>query len=335
MIYDKYLFSNLPIIGAKILREANLDGYPKNHSEMELFLNAFKKGLENNSFASTMLGNVIYNFITEEEVRLRRVTSTMFEELFAALFDTRPSDEQTRFNPEVPKEIKELDQLTLNEDWSISSDLSKNKREKVDVHIGSYEISLKTLKGKLYNSNHVIVDSDVNTEVNLGSFSIRALFKGLFLDEYLKTLSDRKGGLGSGKQIQENIIDRLIKDVKLDAFIERLEVFLKYVYTEDIYLVMKSGYLIEFYLIPNNSFHSTLLDLARNEIDQFSNVFYRWENNNLRLNWVKLLNFADKYEHNYSNIIIPLRNIENYEISSLNNKINQIIKEEFKKNIEN
>lgn len=121
----------------------------------------------------------------------------------------------------------------------------------------------------------------------------------------------------------------------MEAFIERLEVFLRYVYTEDIYLVIKSGYVIEFILISNETFVRTLISLAKNEIDKFTSVFYRWENNNLRLNWPKLLIFADKYNYEFTKIHIPLKNIKNQKINKLTSDINQIIKDEFKKNIEN
>lgn len=335
MIFDKYLFNNLNILGKELLESAGLKEYPQNIKEMTLFLERFKEGLDEGKFSSTMLGNILYNFVTEEKVRLRRVTSTIFEEIFSKLFNTIPTDDNNRTTPTIPQNIIEFDSYnSSSDDWSISTDLATNKREKVDVHIGDYEISLKTLKGKLYDDTFTLIDNDTNNEVNVGSFSIRALFKGLFLDDYLNQLSDRRGGLGSGAQINKNIITVLINNLKLEAFIERLEVFLKYVYTEDIYLVIKSGFVIEFILISNETFIRTLVTLATNEIEEFTSVFYRWENNNLRLNWPKLLTFAEKYNYEFTKIHIPLKNIKNHKISKLTSDINQIIIDEFKKNIE-
>ncbi len=85
------------------------------------------------------------------------MSARIFEDIFCLMFDVSCSDASFRSNPSVPDYILTYNKFnSISDDWKISDDLAKNKREKADVIIDKYKISLKTLKGQAYNTNDVI-----------------------------------------------------------------------------------------------------------------------------------------------------------------------------------
>ncbi len=332
MILDKLLFSNISIIGKSILNDCNLQSYPQNIHEMDLFLKQLKKSIDSNEFKGVLIANILFSFVSSVDIRDRNTTSRTFEDIFSALFGCKCTDRQFRTNPPIIEKIQQYDELCKNLDWKISTDLSGNKREKADLIIDKYPVSLKTLKGPAYSKDNIIILHDVNNELNIGSFSYRALLKGILSDEELEKLSDRKAGLGSGRQLRKNIFNPILNNNKKDEFFNRLKIFLKYVYEEDIIIVLKSHYRIDFILIPNSSFINTILNIYRVHEDFFEKVFYRWENNNLRINWKILLDFMARMEFPYYRTDINLKNITNnkqlFEIKEIiNSSINQFLKD--------
>ena len=238
---------------------------------------------------------MFYNFITSNEIRDRKVTARVFEDFISTLFSGITCDETYKKNPKTPSHIKDYDLLCSGLEWKISDDLAGNKREKADSSFGEYFLSLKTLKGKLYDENLNIVDSSYNKELNIGSVSFRALLIGLVSDEQLNNLSDRKGGLGSKPQLIKNIYEPLLKSGKWNDFIDRLEVFLKYIYSEcDLLVVFKGGYKMELLFISDIDFIETLIEVARENYNEFFKIFYRWENNNLRIHYDNLFERLEK-----------------------------------------
>ena len=252
MILDKLLIDNLSNVGSYFINKAGLTAAPKNIDEMYLFLSSIRDSIKNKDLNGILLGNIFFSFVTSLDVRDRNVTARIFEDIFSGLFNTQSTDTTQRNNPIVPNYIRELDTLCQNEDWKISTDLSGNKREKCDLTINTYNISLKTLKGQAYDIEDKITDKSENTEINVGSLSYRSLLKGILPDSQLKALKDRKGGLGSKSQMQKNVYTPIKKLNILDRFIHRLSLFLNYIYEDDLYIVLKSNYRISFYLIPRN-----------------------------------------------------------------------------------
>lgn len=323
MILDNLLFENMHNIGLSILEKSKLNCYPTNIDEMNSFITTIKSEIEDKTFNGCLLADILFSFVCNEQIRDRNTTSRIFEDIFSSLFNLTCTDVTNRTNPSVPTEILDLDYLCTDSSWNISTDLSGNKREKTDLKLGSYEISLKTLKGYTYNEDNIITNRGMNKELNIGSLSYRALLKGILTDSELQNLGDRKSGLGSGTQLRKNIFNPIIEKNKKQEFYNRLNSFLKYVYTEDIYIILKSHYKIIFYLIPNESFIKTLLTLYYNDESNFEKVFYRWENNNLRLNWFNMLNYMRDYNLNFYEIDISLVNRNEDSLFS-----------EFKKNLD-
>ena len=332
MILDKILIEQLPRLGYTLMRDCNIkNSSPENLDELKIFLERLKKGIESDEFESAIIGRVIYSFISSSEVRDRNTTSRNFEDIFSHLFSSKPTDTETRINPRVSAEILELDRLTVNENWQISKDLASNKREKIDVRLGNYGLSVKTLKGISFDINGKIVDKKSNNELNIGSFSYRALFKGIFPDEYLSTLGDRKSGLGSSKQIREKVLSPILEQEKKAIFFERFKLLFSYVYEEDIVIVIKSNFKILFYLIPNNSFVNTFFDAYDSESISFERIMNRWENNNLRISLINLFEIMDNFGYEKFLVEINLSKSLNHKGVS---KFFSIIEEAFKTELE-
>lgn len=339
MILDSLICSNIGIIGNSLCKEANINGKPKNIHEMKIFLEHLKYSINKNDFKGILIANIFFHFVSDIKIRNRNTTARTFEDIFSALFSCNSTDKNIRNNPKTTDDIIKYDSLCKLEDWKISTDLSTNKREKTDLTIGKYNISLKTLKGVAYSKENKIMkfenkQNDFNSELNVGSFSYRALLKGILSDEDLKILGDRKNGLGSGKQLRENIFNPVLKSNKKNEFYTKLKNFLTYVYEDDFYIILKSNYRIDFILIPNNTFVNTILKLYNDEEHNFEKVFYRWENNNLRLNWKNLLNYIKKFKFEYYRININLDKIDsNLKFNDMKKKINHYLYNYLKENI--
>lgn len=308
MILDKILLSKIDMVGETLLMKSNIENHPKNIKEMYTFLNLLKRSIDNNEFDGVLIGNILFSFVSDEKIRDRNTTSRIFEDIFAALFNQKCSDKTSRSNPQSTSQILLLDKLCINEDWKISTDLSGNKREKADLILGDYKVSLKTLKGPIIGLDNEVIDSNTNEELNAGSLSYRALLKGILTDEEIRNLGDRKAGLGSGKQLRANIFNPIIKKSKQKEFLSRLKLYLEYVYEDDVYIILKSHYRIDFYLIPNKSFINSLTYTYENYESEFEKIFYRWENNNLRLRWKNMLYVMDNCKLPYTKVCINLKN---------------------------
>lgn len=323
MILDNSLISLLTPIGENIMKSAGLSGAPSNMDELYTFIKELKRLAEANDNSAALVCHILYSFVTSEEVRDRHTSPREFEDIFGSLFGTVSTDSITRTNPTAPDYIKAYDVISQGEDWTISTDLSGNKREKADVKFGTYELSLKTLKGKSYDANGTLLDNNFNNEINVGSFSYRALFKGILSNQELQELSDRKRGLGSGPQMRKYVLDPIKAAGKNTDFRNRLHDFLSYVYSDDVLILIKSNYQITFYLVPSNSFVESICTLYDNNEAEFQKVWYRWENNNLRFPLNNFINNIKKYNLTIQEITIDLSLFEK----------NQAIKT-FKKNIE-
>lgn len=323
MLLDEIIFKQLNTISR--IKES-----PKNLDEIYNYFRKLKTGIENNENNSLLIGLVFFKFISDEKIRDRKVTSRVFEDIISNIFMGSTADSISKSNPDTSREILYLDKLCSGLDWKISTDLSGNKREKVDTQFKEYGLSLKTLKGPLYDAELEVIDKKCNKELNIGSLSFRALLIGLIPDDQLASLKDRKGGLGSKKQLIEKIYTPLKTENKWLEFLNRLELYMRYVYSNcDILLAMKSGYIMKLYFIHEEDFINNLIKIGRTDYQTFFDIFYRWENNNLRLHYYKLLKNLDcegklktielKFNHIFENCSF----IE--DIKEMENKVKKLV----------
>lgn len=305
MILDKVFIKVLNRIGKDTIENKLLKERPENIDDLFELFSSIRNGIENNEKQFGMVGYILYNFISSEEVRKRKVTSRIVENMLASFFDGEVRDEISKENPNIIDEIKKLDFLCNDETWKISEDLAGNKREKDDIKICDYTISIKTLVGETYNiTGHCSTKKGLNSELNIGSVSFRALLKGILIDEDLKKLSDRKGGLGSKSQLKKYLFDKLDEERK-EQFISRVELFFSYLYTDDFLILLKENFRIRVILFTSKDFRTALKKAWDKNLDEFLSIFYRWENNNLRIMWIKLL----PYLENSKEVILPLHKV--------------------------
>jgi hypothetical protein len=346
MIFDKILFSRLKIIGNSIVKKSSLSSYPKNIEEMNTFLSCTKELIQNNDFSGCLLGNILFSFVSDIQVRDRSVSARTFEDIFSSLFNCKPTDTVRRVNSLIPDKLKSYDSFTEGMNWSMTGDLASNEREKADVWIGDYSISLKTQKGIAYGKNgeplpkeFALKDGSVvknvpNYEINIGSFSFRSLLTGIIAQSDLDKLGDRKKGLGSAFQIRTNMLNPIVASGKKDLFISRLKDFMSFVYKDDLYIVFKEHYRMTFYLIPNSSFINAFVLKYDKEESSFERLWERWENNNLRIRFEELENAMRKFDLMYYKIQMNLSKVEeNYDIKECEEEISKYLESEFLKKI--
>lgn len=344
MILDKLLFDKIEPIGKSILNKGGLSKRPSNLEEMTIFLNTVNESMNKQDFDGLLIGNLFFSFVSSIEVRDRKTTARTFEDIFSALFGCLSTDTTNRQNPIPPKEVLALDAInSKNDDWRISTDLSTNKREKADLHLGDYSVSLKTLRGIAYdekgrvlpnivNEDGEISKNNENGEVNVGSLSFRALLKGILTDSDLEKLKDRKGGLGSGGAFRISVLNKIKEYGKQSEFLDRLRIFMNYVYEDDIYIVLKSHYRITWFLVPSSSFIECILRTYQFDEPNFETIWYRWENNNLRMHWHPIIEKLTKYKLPFNVIEMNLGTaVNSKKMNTFKTNISNMIEDEINK----
>lgn len=315
MVFDKALFKKLNTFSKNLCNFYNIKE-PKNRETLCTYLKALESGLELGEINSLFIGMTLYEFITAKEVRDRHTTARIFEDIFGELIGVVPTDTENRTNPDTTDEIRKYDVYCKNLSWKVSTDLSSNKREKADHKIDNYKLSIKTLKGKLYDIDGNIEDNSFNGEINIGSLSYRALF----LNITDRALTDRRGGLGSASQLTQ-LLTEIKGNGKFEELKKRIKDFVTYVYEDDILIIYKSGYKMDITLIPSETFVEAI-NKALNppyQINNFTKIWSRWENNNLRINYLPLMKLINEQKLNYYKFILDLENVykEKYFINNI------------------
>jgi len=306
MVLDKVMFDKLNTFSENICDKFKIKK-PDDRQSLIEYIDILKNGIDIGEVNSLFVGLILYDFVSSKETRDRHTTARIFEDIFGELVGAKATDTKSRANPTAPDYIKKYDNLYKGKNWSISHDLSSNKREKADHKINHYELSIKTLKGKLFDENERVIDTDFNNEINIGSLSYRALFIGL-TDQ---ALSDRKGGLGSPKQTIP-LLESIKNDDKFDEFKQRVHDFVKYVYSDDILIVYKSGYKMKIILIPSETFVKAITESLGEEnggIKSFTKIWYRWENNNLRIKYPPLMSMIQSLNLDYYETTLNLEKV--------------------------
>lgn len=306
MVLDRVIFNKLHSFSENICHKFSINE-PKDRNSLIVYLDTLKKGIDLGEINSLFIGLMLYDFVSSRETRDRHTTARIFEDIFGELVGVKATDTESRNNPVAPEYIKQYDALCSGKDWNVSHDLSSNKREKADHKIDNYELSIKTLKGKLYDITGKIIDNDFNDEINIGSLSHRALFIGLTS----QVLSDRKGGLGSPRQTIP-LLTSIKQNGYFEEFKRRINNYIKYVYSDDILIVYKSGYKMKITLIPADTFVKAItksLEEENGEINGFTKIWYRWENNNLRIKYTALMKMIKKLNLYYFDTILNLERV--------------------------
>jgi hypothetical protein len=292
MIIEKDEKSIIKTMTNQILDENNLSKVLTSIDDLKSFFEVLAKNQKiKDDAVSQYIAFYMYHKFSERDVRLRKVSSRTFEEFIGGIYGLQPTDDESKPYPSISEDIQLLSDELLSQkdsneslkklmsDWSIAHDLQGNKREKADIVQDDVEISIKTLKGKLE------CDS-ANTEINIGSMS----FRSLFVNIYNEKLGDRKAGLGSGAQMLK-VLKKIESEENMDIFKKRVAMFLHYLYSnDDFFIAYKSDVRMQLFFFKGLELVELLTKLLEKDIKLFSEIFYRWENNNLRIQINKLLN---------------------------------------------
>ncbi len=330
MVLDKALFNKLNVFSNNLCNIYNINK-PKDRKTLCTYFDTLETGLKLGEVNSLFIGMILYEFITSKEVRNRHTTARIFEDIFGNLIGVKATDTENRSNPVTTETIRIYDKICNELTWKVSTDLSSNKREKADHKIDNYKLSIKTLKGKLYDIEGNIEDKSFNGEINIGSLSHRALF----LNITNRQLTDRRGGLGSATQMTQ-LLKEIKNDGYFDEFKKRINDFITYVYEDDILIIFKSGYKMDITLIPSETFIEAINQSLNPpyEITDFTKIWSRWENNNLRINYLPLIKIIEEQKLVYYKYILDLDNvykekdfIKNMEViyNLINEKIEELL----------
>ena len=331
MIENKLLFNK---ILRSYLKTNKLSNKLTNFNQIKKFFDQLSNDQNNiNNLYAQYILRYIYEEFSKAEIRDRRVTSSDFEDFIGSIFNLKPEDKNKNKNPPVSNYIKKLENSfnKTDKNFSIADDLSGNKNKKKDLEHNGINISIKTLKGKTPK------DSKANTEINIGAISYRSAFYGV--EGVDVKLGDRKGGLGSGSQLNE--ILRKIKDK--NKFRYRLKGFLDYLYKDINFIIaFKSDKKMQIIFVKGKEFTDLLIKLFKKDHKIFTKIFYRWEHDAVRIHIQHLLN--DKFSKfwevkdwkklknypKYHDVTNPFSKknmtILNLEKSIKNKKLNSILK---------
>jgi hypothetical protein len=252
------------------------------------------------------------------------------EDILATVFGGMITDEFKRTNKN-------------DSDWFLENDIVtgsgvSNKREKSDIVFDKnknlYEISVKTLVQK-------------NTEINFGSFEKITLFGGFGVESFL---AERKNtqllGLGSKPRLKK-LLEKLVEDGNYEKFRARFCELVKFVFSEDLVVLIKNKTVMDLYFIKGQDFVSLLCDISCSP-QEFVTLVNRWEGNSIRMDRTRILKIATHIQLNFDfledHIISKIINLEEKIASYLiqyvnsypnNQKYKKLIFEECDKVIEN
>lgn len=246
-------------------------------------IHSFFKKLEINKskFNYAYINYYLYNNISKEAVAKRKTTSRDFEDILAAIFNGKVTDEEKRENSNNSKFYLENETIT---GFALS-----NKREKADIKFGkSYLLSVKTLMHD-------------NKEINFGSLEKVTLFSGFNIEKYL---NERKGtnleeiGLGSKPRLLK-LLNKIKKQNKYNKFKKRFSELIKFVFSDDLIILVKDAKKIDLYFIEGKKF-TKLLTNKSSSPENLITIVNRWEGNSIRMDRGPIFNIAEKISLNFN-----------------------------------
>ncbi|MBR8701909.1 hypothetical protein IX317_001158 [Fusobacterium sp. DD29] len=303
-MFNEFLIDNLSIL-------SKIEVPPKRLDDIIAFFKKLKKGIEDNERRFVLLGLIFYKFLTNKEMRLDSTSGIIFEKIMAGIFKGKVIGHKA---------------VKINDEKKGDKTLKTNKIFKPDVDFDGYKVSLKTLKGKLFNINLLCEDKKYKYELSIGAVSITALLKGTGIND--EDLTERKR-LGSRKKLIANLYDPLMKNKKMDIFLKNFEdIFMSIYGNIDIIVLFKRGYQMKVLFFHGKDFVESLLKIGKEEKgEKLFKVLNRWEGGSIRLSYTDLFEQM-KQDKKLEEIVINLNTVEK------NKEINERVKE-IQKNIRN
>lgn len=297
MLFDKTIFDMLNML-------SEVKEPPKKLDDIIAFFKKLKKGIEKDEFGFVFIGLIFYKFLTNKEMRLDSTSGTIFEKIMAGIFKGKVIGNKA---------------VEINDEKKGDKTLKTNKIFKPDVDFEGYKVSLKTLKGKLFNIYLLCEDKKYEYELSIGAVSITALLKGTGIND--EGLTERKH-LGSREKLIANLYNPLMKNKKMDIFLKNFEDIFMSIYGDtDIIVLFKRGYQMKILFFHGKDFVESLLKIGKEEEGKkLFKVLNRWEGGSIRLSYTDLFEQM-KEDKKLEEIVIDLNTVEK------NKKVNEVVED--------
>jgi len=299
-----------------------------NLSNLILFFKKLSLKLKEEQPEAIIIGDYLYNNISSEKVRKRKVSARDFEDVLSLVFDggdvlDNNKRKNISFDPVSKKKL-------LPE---IQSYVSSNRREKMDVCFKEdFGISVKTS----------IPD---NKEINMGSFAREALFFNFLKQEEYG--SERKSGLGSKPQVLEKF--KKIEEKGLwGSFSNRFIDMVNFIFVDDLVIVLKNNKSLDLYFIEEKKLKDAFNKRIKKGPKAIMELMNRYEGNSMRIDRLVLtrgikpivLDFSKIEKTSYKRISNGLENVgilireayrspnqKNKKLEEVKNTVEDIFKE--------
>lgn len=238
-----------------ILKNNNLDRKPKKLDEVKKFFEVLNNSIKSGNIDATIIGKYIYDNITNKKIRYRKVSAINFEEFLVTVFEGHIVDKKTR-TPEA-----------LGVDFGseeINRRVIRNKLEKLDIVLGSLNLSVKTLVPE-------------NEELNIGSFSAEALFR-----DFLPYTPNEREELGS-KPLLKDKFKKFESEGRWDDFVKRFTKMVETIFQTDWVIAIKNEKSLNVYLLPSKKFKKLLIKSVANGPESAIKILNRFEAHALRV----------------------------------------------------
>lgn len=239
----------------QFIERHKLSKEPSNLVDISKAFSALAKGIKEGDIEATLIGRHIHSTISNKNTRKLKVSAHNFEEFLVGLFSGRIIDKQER------KKIKVKISSFPNKD--INRRVERNKLEKLDVVLGRLNLSAKTLV-------------PTNKELNIGSFSAEALFKG-----FMTSIPNERDSLGS-KPLLEKQFQGIVDSGKWSEFKNRFVKMIQEVYTTDWIITIKNDQVFDVYTLSGDDFRQILISRINKGPKEIVSFINRFEAHALR-----------------------------------------------------
>lgn len=282
-------FSIVNHFSALFLKKHGLNKPSKDINEIINCFSILNEDIKNGEPEATIIGDFIFRTITDAKISTK-VSANNFEIFLAEFFGGKKIEKEDR------KKIKITVKISSIED--INRRVTRNLLEKLDVQIDKMNISAKTLIPK-------------NKELNIGSFSAEALFKG-----FINKIPNERDTLGS-KPLLKKIFTQIQEQGKWKEFKKRFLDMIKSIYATDLFIAIKNDKILDLYIIDKKDFQKYFCGLVNSSIDKIISFINRFEAHALRTEREPLLKIA-------KHISIHLEGKSTTKLHNLQSKVDEI-----------
>jgi hypothetical protein len=248
------------------LKRNKLNKKPKKLDDVKKFFEVLDKSIKSGDIDATIIGKHIYDTITNEKLRKRKVSAINFEEFLTTIFEGHIVDTENREPKPIGYDFGDEDS---------NGRVARNKLEKLDVILGELNLSVKTLV-------------PTNKELNIGSFSAEALFRG-----FLPYTPNEREELGS-KPLLKNKFEKFKQEGKWNDFVNRFEKMVSEIFRTDWIITIKDKWNLEVYIVKSEEFRNLLVNSLKESGESGVKLLNRFEAHALRVEVAPILEIASK-----------------------------------------